>query len=142
MDTMYFGDEDPHLIADMKKTRITDLLSPIASSQPDPSPAPPVHHQDPPDSTCPQGEGESQSDQVLENRSDQVLLYNEASGEFEYCSTSGGSSNPSDSSDRSAEGKEKEGVAEGGTQVVIMVLACHLVMVKPLGRLFVAFFWC
>ena len=64
---MYFGDEDPALISDTRKTLISNLpLSPEEQQL----------HQEP----------AQQTGELKDNHSDQVLMFNEESGSFEYSS--------------------------------------------------------
>lgn len=73
---MYFGDEDPALIADKCKTLSSNLPSEIQLSQPKPCPEATV--------TPTRGSRED----------DQVLLFNEESGSFEYSSGGDASGGP------------------------------------------------
>lgn len=71
---MYFGDEDPVLLADKRKTLASNL-----PSSPQEDDRPHLSETHPPNSPPPQ-DG---------NKSDPVLLFNEESGSFEYSSASG-----------------------------------------------------
>ena len=85
---MYFGDEDPALISDQRKTLASNLLSSPQQdkSQSPPPPSDPSHSSGRHDIAA----GPGAEDQ--HNRSDLVLMYNVESGCMEYCSVGSESS--------------------------------------------------
>ena len=103
---MYFGDEDPVLLADKRKTLASNLPS---SPQEDDKPRPSETH--PPNSPPPQDNGQS----------DPVLLFNEESGSFEYSSASGGGK---DSLNESGQGNGTD-VEAGKVHVLCTGIIAH-----------------